>query len=71
MNSLLFKACVTGFVFIILGLLMNMAFQGLNIPLPAECAKWDDHFVMEASLFAAGFVFRYALQVPAFSSFVL
>ena len=71
MNSLLFKACVTGLVFIVLGLIMSMAFKSLKPQLPADCDKWDDNYVMEISLFAAGFVFRYALQVPAFSSFVL
>ena len=71
MNSLLFKACVTGFVFIVLGLMMSMVFKGLKPPLPADCDKWDENYVMEISLFTAGFVFRYALQVPAFSSFVL
>ena len=71
MNSLLFKACVTGLVFIVLGLIMSMAFKSLKPQLPADCDKWDDNYVMEISLFVAGFVFRYALQVPAFSSFVL
>jgi hypothetical protein len=71
MDSLLFKACITGFVFIVLGLMMDMVFQGLKVQLPNDCAKWDDNYIMEASLFAMGFVFRYALQIPAFSSFVL
>ena len=71
MDSLLFKACVTGLVFIVLGLLMGMVFKGLKPQLPADCDKWDDNYVMEVSLFVAGFVFRYALQIPAFSNFVL
>jgi heme/copper-type cytochrome/quinol oxidase subunit 2 len=71
MNSLLFKACVTGLVFIVLGLIMGMVFKGLKPTLSTDCDKWDENYVMEISLFAAGFIFRYALQVPAFSSFVL
>jgi hypothetical protein len=48
-----------------------MVFKGLKPQLSADCDKWDDNYIMEVSLFVAGFVFRYALQLPAFSNFVL
>ncbi len=70
-QSLLFKACVTGLVFIVLGLFMSVIFKSLKPQLPSDCDKWDENYIMEISLFAAGFIFRYALQIPAFSDFVL
>lgn len=71
MNPLLFKAVITGFVFIVLGLFMGMLFKGLKPDLPADCDKWNDNNVMEISLFAAGFLFRYLLEMPAFANYVL
>ncbi len=71
MDSLLFKACVTGLVFVFHGLVMSEIFKGLKPKLSSDCDKWDENYVMEISLFTAGFIFRYGLQLPAFSKFVL
>ena len=62
MSNLLLKAVYTGIVFIILGLIMSMVFKSLKPELPADCEKWDENHIMEISLFAAGFVFRYLLE---------
>ena len=71
MANLINKAIFTGITFIILGLIMSMAFKSLNVDLPHDCDKWDEHYVMEVSLFAAGFVFRYLLENKMFAQYVL
>ena len=71
MDNLLLKAVYTGIVFIILGLIMSMIFKSLKPELPEDCDKWDEHHIMEISLFVAGFIFRYLLENKMFSQLIL
>ena len=71
MASLLYKAVITGIVFIILGLIMSMVFKSLKPELEASCDKWNENHVMEISLFVSGVVFRYLLENKTISSMVL
>lgn len=71
MANLLLKAIYTGIVFIILGLIMSMVFKSLKPELPQDCDKWDENHIMEISLFAAGFVFRYLLENKMLAQLVL
>jgi hypothetical protein len=71
MANLLSNAIVTGIVFIILGLIMSMIFKNLKPKLGEDCDKWNEHHVMEISLFFSGFVFRYLLENKTIASMIL
>jgi hypothetical protein len=58
----LVEPILLGVVITLLGLLLSMIFSFLKPELPAQCAEWDKNHVMEATLFALGFVLYFVLK---------
>jgi hypothetical protein len=58
----LIEPVLLGVVVTLLGLLLSMVFSFLKPELPQQCEEWDKNHVMEASLFALGFILYFLLK---------